>query len=238
MLKVILIVGLLAAAMLACLGSVNITGSGNVVTREEDISGFDKVDISHAFEVKITQDDEFSVVIRVDDNLVDELRVEKQGDTLIIGLKPGTGFNIQNQTMEADVTMPALTGIDASGASKVTVSGFKSGDSFAADISGASTLTGDIEAGDTAFDVSGASTSKLSGSAEDTKIDASGASTVDLGDFPVGNATIDASGASNVSVNVSGELNADANGASTITYGGNPTMGSIETSGSSNIKQK
>jgi len=42
----------------------SITGSGNVVTQEENITGFDKVDVSQAFKVDISPGDTFSVVIR------------------------------------------------------------------------------------------------------------------------------------------------------------------------------
>ena len=35
---------------------LSIKGSGNVVTQEMDITGFDKVDINHAFDVEITHE--------------------------------------------------------------------------------------------------------------------------------------------------------------------------------------
>jgi heat shock protein HslJ len=39
------------------LHSVSIAGSGDVVNREESISGFEAIDVSHAFEVDITKDE-------------------------------------------------------------------------------------------------------------------------------------------------------------------------------------
>ena len=80
------------------------------------------------------------------------------------------------------------------------------------DLSGASHLTRDIEAGDPRFDVSGASHVTLSGSARDISIDAPGGSHVDLGDFPVVDAEVEASGGSDVMVNPRGTLNVDAGG--------------------------
>jgi hypothetical protein len=212
---------------------VSITGSGNVVTREEAITGFDKVDVSHAFTVDISQGDTFSVVVRVDDNLVQYLEVVKQGSTLHIGLKPGYIYTITKATMQAEVTMPELTGLDLSGASHVAITGFKSTKALHVDVSGASHLTGDIEAGDARFDVSGASHVTLSGSGEDVTIDASGASHVDLADFPVADANVEASGASHVTVNPSGRLDVDASGGSHVNYLGMPTLGRIDTSGGS-----
>ena len=57
------------------------------------------------------------MVIRVDDNLVEHLQVTKEGSTLVIGLKPGHSYSLRNVTLEADVTMPELTGADLSSGS-------------------------------------------------------------------------------------------------------------------------
>ena len=216
----------------------SITGSGNVVTREENLSGFDKVDVSHAFSVDISQGDSFSVVIRVDDNLEQYLEVVKQGSTLKIGLRPGRSYNLSNATLEAEVTMPELTGLDLSGASHATIAGFKSTKALDVEVSGASSLRGDIEAGNARLDVSGAGQVRLTGSGQDLTLDASGASQVDLADFPVGDASVEVSGASRATVYPSGRLDADASGASHVSYLGSPTLGTVETSGGSSIEGK
>ena len=140
--------------------------------------------------------------------------------------------------MKAEVTMPELVGLDLSGSSDVNVSGFESTKSLLVDLSGNSALLGDIQAGDTRFDISGNSSVTLSGSAGDLTIDASGNSEVDLADFPASDTNVDAGGASAVTVNLSGRLNADASGKSNIYYLGDPTLGTIDTSGSSTIQPK
>jgi len=85
-------------------------GSGNVVTQEEDITGFNRLEISDGFHVDVRQSHTFSVVIRADDNLIEDVDVIKEGDTLKIGLKPGRTYGMLNATLEADITMPALVG--------------------------------------------------------------------------------------------------------------------------------
>jgi len=233
-----LVLAVLLAGCTLVSEQVSITGSGNIVTQEENITGFDKVDVSQAFKVNISQGDTFRVVIRIDDNLVEYLEVVKRGNTLTIGLKPGRPYNIRKATMEAEVTMPDLTGLELSGASHATITGFKSTKRLDVDVSGASHLRGDIEASDARFDVSGASQVTLSGSGQDVVIDASGASQVDLSAFPVADANVKASGASKATVNPSGRLDADASGASHIYYLGSPTLGKIDTSGASSINRK
>lgn len=209
-----------------------------MVTREEPISEFDKVDISSSFEVVINHGESFSVIIRVDDNLVEHLNVVKEGSTLKIGLKPNRNYPIRNVTMEAEVTVPELTGLDLSGASHANITGFKSTKDLSVDLSGSSSLRGDIEAGDISIDLSGSSEMTLAGSGQDVTIDASGSSELDLAEFPVVDARVDASSASTVTVNASGRLDVDASSASNVYYLGNPTMGEIGTSGESSVEPK
>lgn len=236
--KIKALIPLLATILIIGCAQVRITGSGNLVTQEEAVTGFDEVDVSQSFNVDITQGDTFQVVIRVDDNLVEHLNITKQGSTLRINLKPSRNYILNNATLEAEVTMPELVGVDASGSSDVNISGFDSTKSLVVDLSGASTLSGDIQAGDASFDISGSSEVRLTGSAEDIEVGASGSSEADLSDFQASNANVDASGASEVVVNLSGRLNADASGSSDIYYLGNPTLGNIDTSGSSSVQSR
>lgn len=236
--KIKALVPLLVAILLIGCAQVRITGSGNVVSQEEAITGFDTVDISHSFSVDITQGEDFSVVIRVDDNLVEYLDVTKDGSTLKIRFDPARSYNFFDATMEAEITMPELAGLDLSGNSDARVSGFESMQSLTVDLSGNSNLRGDIQAGDSSFDASGNSSIALSGSAGDVSVDASGSSDVDLADFPAADGSVSASGASTVTVNLSGRLDADASGSSDVYYLGNPQLGSIDTSGSSSVQSR
>jgi len=52
----------------------------------------------------------------------------------------------------------------------------------------------------------------------------------------VGDADVEASGASTVTVNASERLDANASGASHIKYLGNPSLGTVDTSGGSSVE--
>ncbi len=218
------------------LGQGSLIGSGNVVTVEFDLSGFDDIEVSNAFDVEISQGDAFSVLVRVDDNVEQYLDVVKEGSTLKIGVKPLPLSSVTAVTLEAEVTMPELRGLELSGASSASTAGFQSGGPFYAEVSGASSLQGDIEAGGVRFDVSGASDVTLIGAAADLAVDVSGASAVDLARFPVSNASIGVSGASSATVNASGTLDVEASGGSRVRYLGSPNLGSVDSSGGSTIE--
>jgi hypothetical protein len=219
----VLVVSTMALSILACQvagiapgGGSTIRGSGNVVTQEEAITGFDRLDVSQGFQVDVRQGDTFSVVIRADDNLVEHVQVAKEGSTLVIGLKRSLSYSLQNVTLEADVTMPELT---------------------RADLSGGSHLRGDVEAGDVTFNLSGGSHVTLSGSAGNLTVDADGGSHAKLADLTVVDADVDASGGSHVTINPSGRLDAVAKGGSHVRYLGNPTLGTTDADVSSSVKQ-
>ena len=211
-----IVLGVLIALLAGCTRA-SLTGSGKIVTREETYTGFDKLDISHGFKVDVRQAEDFSVVIRVDDNVEKHLKVVKKGSTLQIGLKPNV--SVRNHTLEAEITMPELAGLDLSGGTHGTVTGFESTKALNLDVSGGSEAT-------------------LTGSAGDVTIDASGGGEVDLSAFSVVDANVEASGGSEVTVNASGRLDADASGGANIYYLGSPTLGTIEESGGGEVRRK
>lgn len=230
----LLVVGVLLAACTIPVPIINtISGSGNSVTKTYDFTDFDRLVIANAFEADVTAGDGYAVEVTVDDNLVEYLRVEQKDDTVTIALEPNLSIN--SITQRASITLPRLVSLDASGASRVRVSDFKTTDDVRVFVSGASSVSGDMETGDLDTVVSGASTLSLEGSAKNLTANASGASTADLRDFAVADASVEASGASRANVNVSGRLDASASGASSVRYTGDPTLGRIEESGASSV---
>jgi hypothetical protein len=216
----------------------SVTGSGNLITLEPANQGFSRLEFTHAFQADVTQGESFSVVITIDDNLEQYLEVSQDGDTLKVGLEPGLMLSLRNTTMQARITMPELTGVNGSGATRISIAGFESDQDLSIDVSGASTLRGQIVAGDLRADVSGASRLELTGQGQDGRINVSGASQANLADFPMQNVDVEASGASRAEVNASGRLDAEASGASNVHYSGAPTLGRIQTSGASNVRER
>ena len=202
-------------------------------TQTYDYTDFTRVDVGYAFRVEITQSDSYSISITAPENLFPHIQVSKEGETLKIGLAQPAPI----RGAKAEIAMPDLRALNFSGATKGTITGFSSSNDINLDLSGASNLAGDIQAGDAAVMLSGASRVELEGSAKDININASGASRVNLSRFPVNNAQVLLSGASTGTVNLNGRLDADLSGASKLSYIGEPTMGNINTSGASTLSK-
>ncbi len=230
-----------------------ISGSGNIVTRDFDFSGFTSVRLD-LFDAEITQAETYSVTVRADDNVIDVIDVDTAGETLVL-TTAGTRLR-GNVTLEATITMPTIESLDLNGAASADLDGFDSLDSLDVklsgaskmtgtltansieiDASGASNVTGELTADDVEITADGASRVKLSGSSLRVLIDASGASNIDLKDFAATRGEVELSGASDAMVQISESIDRiDLSGASSLRYfGGDPALGDVSTSGASSI---
>ena len=231
-------------------GLGQVYGSGTPVTKSYDFTGFTNVTVDSGCVATVDYGESFAVSVTVDDNLVEEhLKVELDGDTLHVGL--ADLWQYRDVTLTAKVTLPRLTGLEVSGAS--TVSGVMSGDlvlavsgesktwlkgedKVAVDLSGASSLSGDVSGVELSGDVSGASVVDLMGSAARLRLDVSGGSHLDLPQLITQDADLTLSGGSRGSVIVTGTLSVDASGGSQLEYAGDPRLGSIDVSGGSAVE--
>ena len=231
-----------------------ITGSGNLVTEEKSFADFTKVNAGSAFDVSITRDDEYSITITADDNLMEYVQVSMTGSTLTIDTDVMT---LNRVTLRAEITMPDIDTLTLSGACRGTLTGFDTTEAFSCDISGASDLSfeditfGDITAGasgassidgaltcgDMVLGLSGASDADIDGQAADVTLTAEGASSAKLGGFTVANASVNISGASRATIKTDGDLNVNLSGASSLRYIGSPAVDVEGITGASSMQK-
>ncbi|RAV97903.1 head GIN domain-containing protein [Pseudochryseolinea flava] len=194
---------------------------------------FDRLEMGSAFHIEVTQGNNFGIDVRGDRRNISDLVVYKRGSTLIIEYD-------ENESRKHDtyinITMPALKSIHFSGASESKVSGFESEGDLDLYLSGASVSQLDAGYGRVNAVVSGASNLRMSGLGDELDVELSGASILSAFDYPVREAILNVSGASNGKLTVSDDLDVVASGASAVLYRGNPTVTS-ETSGSSTVSR-
>ena len=192
-----------------------IQGSGNSKIEQRNVVGFSKIEAGSAITIEISVQKDFSVAVEADDNLLANITTVVDGDTLKIYTK---GKISTRNPINVRISMPEIEGLDVSGASKANVSNLQS-ESLRLETSGAAKVT-------------------LNGVVKTLNLDASGASKIVAENLTVENADLGVSGASNIVVFVSGQLNAEASGASKIVYLGNPTNISKRSSGASSVMAK
>jgi hypothetical protein len=212
-----------------------VKGSGNVIQKSFDLAGFSRVDLGSAFIGEIKQSDGWSVVVSADDNIMERISVTVEEQTLRVRT---TGFLVKASRLHVDVGMPTIEALAVGGASQATIGGFARVPAFALLLSGASQVKGEISADALTVQPSGASKTTLRGSGGTLSVNASGASHVSLAELPVESATVNLSGASHATINVSRTIDASASGASHLVYLGDATLASSKMSGGSGLKHQ
>ncbi len=190
----------------------SVKGSGQTASEVRDIAGFHAIDVGGVFEVEITAQKEFGVEVEADDNLLPLIRTEVRNGVLRI--KTERKLSTSNP-IRIRISAPDISDLDISGAANITVINVKNSEMN--------------------VDSSGASKIKITGETAKLTVDVSGATKVDAEKLAVENATVEASGASKVAVQVSGELRTKASGASRVDYSGSPTNVIKRTSGAASV---
>jgi hypothetical protein len=203
--------------------------------RSFNVNGFDKLDLGSSFIITVTKGNDYKVDVRGREQDVKDLSARVSSDNTLELRYPSNWSGWKNhKEVYVTITMPKLAGAEFSGATKSTVSGFNS-DKLTIDISGASSSVFNVNAKILSLDCSGASSLKIVGDGQALDADISGASSINAFDFKVANANIDASGASDVKIYVTGKMMAEASGASSVRYKGGASI-KTSTSGAGSIK--
>lgn len=205
-------------------------------SRTFSVSDFNKLSMGSAFKIDVKQGKQYSVKATGQSDDLKDIEAKVVGGTLKIGYK-GNNWGKNRKTVNIDIVMPALEGVDFSGACKAVVNTFTGVKSMGIEVSGASSVTMSFSAPKTSFDLSGASTLSLNGQSDVLNGEVSGASSFKGEQFPAKEVNIDASGASSAFVMASASIHAEASGASRIRYGGSVKDIHSSTSGASSIKR-
>jgi uncharacterized protein YaiE (UPF0345 family) len=221
-----------------------------------DYTGFTCLKLEKAIHVDILKSDDYSLT--VGDSL-NRIKVEKAGDTLIIGRRGFDWITPFQPRPHVVITMPDLAELSLSGACQAKAVGFMSDHELAISLSGAShaeidkviagslkinvsdasNLNGNANAiDDFTLELTGASRINLAGSGKTGNIKISGASQARLANMVLNSASINLSGASNAQLKVNANLEIVLSGASRLEYSGSPVFGKVSVSGASTLKQR
>lgn len=191
------------------------------VHKDFAVTDFDRLEMGDAFNINVEQGNAFDVEVRGDRRNVDDLEVYKSGSTLIIKFEDNVE---RHHDTYIDITMPRLESVNFSGASVSKIRGFESDDDLDFYLSGASVSQLDAEFREINVTVSGASNVVLFGAGDELQAEVSGESSLKAFDYPVREANLEFSGASEGRITVTDELKVTASGGSSVLYRGDPTV--------------
>ncbi len=187
--------------------------AGDIVTESFPVDDFDELEIDSAFDVTIRLGEDPSLEIDVGEELVDDLRVDQDGDRLSIGLDDGL-FNI-NPDMEARITTNDLSRLELDGAVRADVR--------------------DLDADRLELDLNGASRVEGDGTVGELVIEANGASRIGFDEVTIDQVELKANGASQLNLTGAAEVSGELNGASTLDVSDEAEV-DVRTEGASSIR--
>ena len=188
-------------------------------TRQFNVSDFSKVDVSGAFVVRFRKGDAYKVIADGREKDMSDMDVRVDGNTLEVKIdRRGGLFNWSNhKRVGLTITVPAITELKMSGASKASLAGFGPYNDLDIDLSGACRTVFDGEVKKLTVSLSGASNAILRGHANELNAGLTGASKIEATGLSVDRAKVNASGASHADMGQVGSLDPQTSGASKVT---------------------
>lgn len=231
-----------ACALTACTGPVQ--GSGTVVTKSLPVPGaFSAVKGEGALTLVVRRGDPASISVRSDDNVVGLVQAEVDDGTLRLFTD---GSWSTSDGLVVTVTAPAVGGVGASGsvqatadvlandggqawvvadgASRVSVERVESQDLLVRAVGASQVQVDHADPATLEAKATGASSIVVHGACGHAKLHAEGASRIGDAELKAKTADVVVAGASSADLDVADTLQADAMGASKVTYGGEPVV--------------
>lgn len=203
------------------------------------ISNFNAVSVANGIDLYLTQSTSENIKLSGHPDLIKDVMVTKEGNTLKIRHKNngGLGKIFKGKTVKIYVNYKTLESIDASGGSDVYAQNMIKTEKLSIQSSGGSDLKLDVITKDIKIQISGGSDLDLKGSASNMELSSSGGSDVKAYNFVVEYAKVNASGGSDANIHVTKGLEASATGGSDINYKGNAALKKTSSSKSGDIKK-
>jgi hypothetical protein len=195
-------------------------GNGNITTQDRTVSDFKDVEVGGSAKVFVSQGDQHSVKVEVDENLQQFVEVYQEGNKVIVREK--AGFNLDpTGDLRIYVTSPVYNNIDVSGACDIIgQTPITNPENLEMHISGAGDMKMEVNAPHISAEVTGSGNIDLKGETKSAEIDLSGAGHAHCFDLKTETTKVEISGAGSAQVYASVRLDAEVSGAGSVDYKG------------------
>ena len=213
-----------------------ISGNGVVVEEDRDVYGFTGVHVSTGIDVILSQGDEFEVIVEADENLMEVILTEVNGDMLVVKTDR---VNIRRaRSKKVHVTLPELEELKISSAGDVEGKTPFTCDDLRLGISSAGDLTLEVDADKILLDISSSGDARISGSANLLKASLSSAGNLEAYDLIVKEVDVNVSSAGDAYVHATEEISMNASSAGSIYYRGDARVVQSRSSSAGDIVKK
>ncbi|OYY64597.1 head GIN domain-containing protein [Sphingomonas sp. 28-62-11] len=203
-------------------GGVAANGSGT--SRTFDVADFTGVSLRGSDDVDIKLASTFSVRAEGPSEVLDRLKIERDGTTLKIGRKSDPSFNWGSyKGAKIYVTLPKLDAANVAGSGDMTV-GAAEGDKFEASNAGSGSITiAALKVKSAEFNIAGSGEITASGAADKLSMSIAGSGDIKAGGVKASSADASIAGSGSISADVNGPATVSILGSGDVDMGSNAT---------------
>lgn len=215
----------LIVLLAACdgIGGGNDGGSGNVITQERDVSGFDKVQLTGSGIAEIIQGDSVSLIVEAEDNVMPFVETEVKDGVLVLSQKPNFNINL-TKPIRYTITMINVTGLEVTGSGAINSNQIDTS-VISLGITGSGDINIDALDGDSVDAmISGSGNMTMIGSVADQVVEISGSGEYRAGDLRSATAVVTVGGSGDATVWVDTTLDITIGGSGEVGYFGDPIL--------------
>jgi hypothetical protein len=205
-------------------GKPGVPGTGSGSTRTYSVSGFNGIELRGSDDVDVRVGGAFSVTATGDSDVLDRLKIEKDGDSLRIGRRRDDGFNWgKHGHATIHVTLPALSSVEVAGSGDVTVDKV-TGNAFKGSMAGSGGLgVKDLATGSASISVAGSGDVTLAGKVGQFDVNVAGSGDIDAAGLTASQAKVSIMGSGNLKAAVNGPATVTVMGSGDVDLGPNAT---------------
>ncbi|HMQ49906.1 MAG TPA: head GIN domain-containing protein, partial [Saprospiraceae bacterium] len=208
-----------------------ISGEGETISQQLDVSDFDGIELDLAAKVVLRQGNEFEVIAEGKENVIDRLDLDVRNGIWEIDtdrcIRSLNGLTIY-------ITMPEVKVLRIAGSGEIYGENTLITGDLELDISGSGDMDLVVESDDIQADISGSGKLILSGLADEVDYDISGSGDIRAFGLECNRADVSISGSGDVEVFVLEFLKVRISGSGDVFYKGNPSL-DISISGSGDV---
>jgi hypothetical protein len=222
-----ILLSVLALPLAACSVSVDagdeapgVPAQGSGGTRTYAVTDFTRVELRGADSVDVRVGPGFSVRADGDPEVLDRLKITKEGDAIRIGRIRSEGWSWGGKNARISITMPTSRRASAAGSGDVTVDRVQ-GQRFKGETAGSGSLRIDqLAVREAELSVAGSGDVKAAGRADALRISIAGSGDVDAGGLTAQSANVSVAGSGSVRAEVQGTAKVNVMGSGDVELGG------------------
>lgn len=209
-----------------------INGKGPTIEQYRDVVGFTGVNLEIDADVVITPSESYSVLIKAQKNIADNIELRQRGEELYIEYKHGVNRHTQ---VTVYISMPLTKNVTISGSGNIAATYMLVTPSLNANISGSGNITLDVQTSQTIASISGSGDITLSGTSPEATLKISGSGNINAYNLETETSSVSISGSGNAYIWANHALDIQVSGSGDVNYKGTPQV-DVQISGSGSVQ--